>query len=455
MLTVSARREVLLDVLGGQLDATRAVMTGRIQVSDLTKLLLFKSAFRFKRAVFEAFKNAQAAQQGPNTKHLDLKSRLEASPPSAELIEQLERLQGDTDMRDALLFAVSVHSGSDWTGDVLFTISAESSAPPTPKSQTSGSAAATATAQPPATEEPAATRTPPTVARQSSADSVRLLFSLAPGSVKLRVVPPSERPGRSKPACSVLCERKVLIDVLTGQFEITAATMSGQMQSDNFTAMMAFKRAFKFDRAAWQEFCAWKESRQKAGVSLLAPPPPPPTAVATGGAAEEEEDDEKAKRTAPGLERLADDHELYIAVSYLPYAFEQSDMTIGLLCHLSNEGEGTNRELGVLVHSEGVEIYADETSTQMETTCNVTCEREMLMQIIRGELDATNAIMSGLVIVDDLGQLLAFKMAFKLNREAFDEYLAKRGMAHLVKQQPPPEAPPPAPPPTAEPEAVS
>ena len=46
-------------------------------------------------------------------------------------------------------------------------------------------------------------------------------------------------------------------------------------------------------------------------------------------------------------------------------------------------------------------------------------------------------------------------MAFKLNREAFDEYLAKRGMAHLVKQQPPPEAPPPAPPPTAEPEAVS
>ena len=69
----------------------------------------------------------------------------------------------------------------------------------------------------------------------------------------------------------------------------------------------------------------------------------------------------KRKRTAPGLERLADDHELYIAVSYLPYAFEQSDMTIGLLCHLSNEGEGTNRELGVLVHSEGVEIYADET----------------------------------------------------------------------------------------------
>jgi putative sterol carrier protein len=45
MLLVSAKRDVLLDVVAGKLEATRAVITGRVQVSDLGKLLVFKSAF--------------------------------------------------------------------------------------------------------------------------------------------------------------------------------------------------------------------------------------------------------------------------------------------------------------------------------------------------------------------------------------------------------------------------
>lgn len=41
-----------------------------------------------------------------------------------------------------------------------------------------------------------------------------------------------------------------------------------------------------------------------------------------------------------------------------------------------------------------------------------------------GELDATNAIVCGMVMVDDLAQLMAFKMAFKLERAVFNAYLA-------------------------------
>jgi len=48
-------------------------------------------------------------------------------------------------------------------------------------------------------------------------------------------------------------------------------------------------------------------------------------------------------------------------------------------------------------------------------TCTVSCSRESLMQIIRGELDATNAIVGGLVMVDDIAQIMCFKMAFALS----------------------------------------
>ena len=96
-------------------------------------------------------------------------------------------------------------------------------------------------------------------------------------------------------------------------------------------------------------------------------------------------------------------------------------MEIGLLCNLSHEG--SQRTVGVFVDEGGVRIFADETASEMTVTCNITCERELLMQIIRGELDATNAIMGGLIMVDDLGQLMAFKMAFNLKRELFEAFL--------------------------------
>ena len=73
----------------------------------------------------------------------------------------------------------------------------------------------------------------------------------------------------------------------------------------------------------------------------------------------------------------------------------------------------------------GAQSRAD-ACAEVPTTCHVTCERTVLMQIIKGELEATNAIVGGQVVVDDLGQLMAFKMAFKLERAAFEEYMREQ-----------------------------
>ena len=62
---------------------------------------------------------------------------------------------------------------------------------------------------------------------------------------------------------------------------------------------------------------------------------------------------------------------------------------------------------------------------EIQKTVEVTCERVVLMQIIRGDLAPEMALAMGQVDVDDLGQLMAFKMAFKLERPVFNEYLAK------------------------------
>ena len=137
---------------------------------------------------------------------------------------------------------------------------------------------------------------------------------------------------------------------------------------------------------------------------------------------------ELKERTLPGIEALADDPELYTAVSYMPYAFVQSSMNIGLLCHLAS-GSGDERRLGVSVRPDGVEIFADDAAESMACTCNVHCERETLMQVLRGERDAMGALMAGQLLVDDLGQLMALKMCFTWNRAAFEAFVKRKERA--------------------------
>ena len=122
------------------------------------------------------------------------------------------------------------------------------------------------------------------------------------------------------------------------------------------------------------------------------------------------------------LEGLSDDPELQFATSFLFVAFEQSTVEIRLLCHLADGDK--MREMTICVTPDGVQTIVG--PCDVVPTCTVSCTREVLMQIIRGELDATNAIVGGMVAVDDIAQIMCFKMAFKLERAAFDAYLASR-----------------------------
>ncbi|KAL3898313.1 MAG: hypothetical protein SGPRY_012867, partial [Prymnesium sp.] len=407
--------------------ATRAVLTGRVMVSDLSKLLVFKSAFRFKKAYYEvqpfsdplslhAYKNGLRAQQSERAPLGDITSRLLASPPPPSLLAELASLD-DKPLEEALLFALYSYTGSEWTGDVIF-LAGE------------GKAAAC------------------------------LTFSLGGAGAKLSCA--TGKPTR--PHLHVVsCEKQVLVDVLTGKFEVTAAIMSGQMATDDFTSMMAFKRAFKFERASYAEFVAFRQRTPEithpqhtagdtAGTNV---PTGADEAAGAGGADKTETEGSGIAATAAGeesgdgggggeasggdgdcggggvralseeelgqLEGLADDPELQLATSFLFHAFEQSSMEIRLLCHLSH-GEST-RELSICVTPDGVTVIA---AACEGPTCVVSCSREVLMQIIRGEVEASSAIVGGLVVVDDIAQIMCFKMAFKLERAAFDAYLSSR-----------------------------
>ena len=122
---------------------------------------------------------------------------------------------------------------------------------------------------------------------------------------------------------------------------------------------------------------------------------------------------------------LRDDQELCDCFAYVPVAFTQSDMSLGLLCHIDS-GERGMCDVAIGVSPEGATVLAGERCSEVSVTCNVQCERGALMSIIRGEVDPMNALMSGQVTVDDLGQLMAFKIAFSFNRAAFNAFLDER-----------------------------
>ena len=203
---------------------------------------------------------------------------------------------------------------------------------------------------------------------------------------------------------------------------------------DDLGQLMAFKMAFKLERAAFEAYLDSRKAQQPAAADGANGIGGANGDGGVGGVGGGGGDSEASASADPGLERLRDDPELHMAASYLPVAFEESSMEIGVLCQLSRD-DGSSRTLGIWVSALGVRVFADEDAASMPAvTCNIMCDREVLMQMIRGELEATNAITSGMVMVDDLGQLMAFKMAFKLERDAFEAYLysgSKRGLTML------------------------
>ena len=215
-----------------------------------------------------------------------------------------------------------------------------------------------------------------------------------------------------------------MIDVLSGKFEITAAVMSGQIVTDNFTAMMAFKRAFKFETRAFDNFC--EQIMSQADSALLDPARKNShqNHSSASNASDLQNINELPVTGPTQLQALSDDPELQRAVTYLFIAYDQCSLEINLLCRLTHEGVPL-RNLCVCVGADGVQVLCDEDASKATATCTVDCDREVLMQMIRGELDAAAALVAGQVVVDDLGQLMAFKAAFRLERAAFDAYLQR------------------------------
>ena len=64
----------------------------------------------------------------------------------------------------------------------------------------------------------------------------------------------------------------------------------------------------------------------------------------------------------------------------------------------------------------------------MERVAATAAAAEALQAQAATEMAPEMALAMGQVDVDDLGQLMAFKMAFKLERELFDAYLTKVGV---------------------------
>ena len=252
------------------------------------------------------YKESQAAALPPDRRDkLDLRARLERTPPSAALLAELAELRDDAEMREAALFAVCAFSGSEWSGEVVFRVCAD------PEEVTE---AAVEAAEPTGAAEAAETA-PETAPRLAT-----LVFTLSPGGVSLAV---GEAKAAPTPQCSVRCTRQVMLDVFGGALEITAAIMGGQLRSDNHGAMMAFKRAFRLDMAARASFREWVAAHPTA-----VQPPEPEAEAACGGGQGGQGGTERPPD--PGLERLRDDPELYVAASYLHVAFDMSEMEVGL-----------------------------------------------------------------------------------------------------------------------------
>ena len=48
------------------------------------------------------------------------------------------------------------------------------------------------------------------------------------------------------------------------------------------------------------------------------------------------------------------------------------------------------------------------------------------MQVLTGVLEASAALMCGMIMVDDMNKLLEFKAAFDFKREAFEAFRSRR-----------------------------
>jgi hypothetical protein len=115
-----------------------------------------------------------------------------------------------------------------------------------------------------------------------------------------------------------------------------------------------------------------------------------------------------------GLHRLQDqDPELYDALNGFLGAFRQSSLRLCMRCRIAAAPSTPALDIIIDVGPEGASARTYEPSTEWPVApCTISCERDVLIAIIRGDTSPMNALLAGAVVVDDLGQLMAFSTCF-------------------------------------------
>ena len=128
---------------------------------------------------------------------------------------------------------------------------------------------------------------------------------------------------------------------------------------------------------------------------------------------EEEAEREEVQPEGFMAELHAQDAELYLALVEFLDSFRGSSLRLCLRIRVTSAAADAPLDLVIDVgpNGAGASRY-DATFEWPVAPCTISCDRAALLGVIRGTSSPMNALMSGEVMVDDLGQLMAFSTCF-------------------------------------------
>ena len=122
----------------------------------------------------------------------------------------------------------------------------------------------------------------------------------------------------------------------------------------------------------------------------------------------------KRSEDEDGLRRLQhQDPELHEALAGLLGAFCKSSLRLCMRCRIAAAPSNPALDIIIDVAPEGASARMYGPSAEWPVApCTISCERDVLISIIRGDTSPMNALLGGAVVVDDLVQLMAFSSCF-------------------------------------------
>tara|TARA_B110001452_G_scaffold248810_1_gene235844 strand:- start:279 stop:1205 length:927 start_codon:yes stop_codon:yes gene_type:complete len=127
----------------------------------------------------------------------------------------------------------------------------------------------------------------------------------------------------------------------------------------------------------------------------------------------ESESEEVAAPDGFMAELEAQDRELYLALVEFLESFRGSSLRLCLRIRVTSAAADAPLDLVIDVGPEGADASRYDATFQWPVApCTISCDRAALLGIIRGTSSPMNALMTGAVMVDDLGQLMAFSTCF-------------------------------------------